>query len=130
MPVGLFLHEDLDHLQEIQGVIFEVRVIDDRQFRACALEGGLNGSGLTLAGLVVYKDPIQLAVGAGGFDGFKITKNRVGPIRGSIVHHDHLDTLKERRVYEQFKALEACADQILLVIDGNKNRKRDGSHHG
>ncbi len=96
--VGLFFQENLDHLQEIQGMIFEIRVVDNRQLRACALEGGVNGSGLTLVALVVDEDPVQLAAGVGSFGGFKIAKNRVGPVRGSIVHDDHFNAFKERRV--------------------------------
>src|SRR5579859_299988 len=128
--VGLFFQEDLDHLQEIQGVIFEVRVVNDRQLRACAVEGGPNGGGFTLIGIVVHEYPIELAAGVSGFDGFEITKSGIGSVRGSIVHHDHFNALKQCRVREQFQALKACANQILLVINGNKNRKSDGCLHG
>src|SRR6266851_861282 len=128
--VGLLLQKDLDHLQEIQGMIFEVRVVDDCEFPVCALEGGPNGGGLALVGLVIDEYPIQLSAGMGSFGGFKLTKDGVGPVRGSIVHHDHFNALKERLICEEFQALEACADQILLVINGNKNRKSDGSLHG
>src|SRR5260221_9461573 len=128
--VGLFLQEYADHLEEIQRMIFEVCVVDDCQFRCCALQCGVDRGSLALIGFVIDEDPVELAVGSLGFAGFKLTKNRPGPVRGSIVHHNHFNALKQWLVCQQFQALEASANQVLLVIDGNKNRKSNGSLHG
>jgi len=57
-------------------------------------------------------------------------KNRPSSVRRSIVHHNHFNALQQWLVGQQLQTLQACANQVLLVIDGDKNLKSDGSLHG
>ena len=60
--VGIFVQEQLDHLQKVPGMVFEVGVVDYDELAFDVREGRANRSALPLIPVVLKPDPPEFAI--------------------------------------------------------------------
>src|SRR2546421_7097615 len=79
---------------------------------------------------MVQEEPFQFRNRSRSRRELKLAEHGTGLVGRTVVHDDNLNAIEQRGIHQKFEALETRTDQILLVIDGNENRKRGRSLHG
>ena len=94
--IGFFGQKNIDQLEKVLGMVFEIGVMDYRELRIHMGEGCPNGRGFPLIHIMAQKKPFQLA-SAGMLAGETKAIERLGsPVRGAIVDDNDFDPLEKR----------------------------------